>query len=351
VASFGPFSPYYANVPNAGVVGATKLLTSVYDGQVTGGVNYGPVNGSAIYFSGQLITSFTDRTDASAAQTSMRIGLDGDNSAYNGDIAEMIVYTRLLTQCELTQINSYLGKKYGQDFGNVALSISSSNTNACSGSPVTLTATAGGTAYNWLFNSTSVASGSQNTYSADTAGQYQVIKTTSAGCLDTSAVFSVAASPDVAIAWQTASEQNSDYFAVQRSSAGFGWEEIARVPAAGFSSIAKSYSVADQHPLQGLSYYRLNQVDKDGKSTYSKTIPVNNPATGISIYPNPAKDMIWISGIQPPNTVTLTDNVGRQFTLAVQKAGDKLSSISIATLSPGIYFLKLNGEPFKVLKN
>ncbi len=122
--SFGPeiapTDPTVAVVNGAATIGKLQLLTAVYDGQVSGSTNIGPTNSSAVYFNGKIVTRFADHTHPSDAQTSMRIGLDGDDNYFNGDIAEIIVYKRKLTDCEIETVNRYLGGKYGVDFNNIA---------------------------------------------------------------------------------------------------------------------------------------------------------------------------------------------------------------------------------------
>ena len=67
------------------------------------------------------------------------------------------------------------------------------------------------------------------------------------------------------ITWSTASERNSDYFVVERSQNGQKFTDLKRVDAAGNSTSIKNYAVVDPSPLPGVSYYRLRQVDINGK--------------------------------------------------------------------------------------
>ncbi len=107
-----------ANIADAGETGIVRLLTTVYNGSVTGGANNGSVNGSEVYFDGQLVTSFTDSTHPTNAQTKLSIGEVGTDRGYlDGDIAEMIIYNRKLSNCEIEKVNRYLGDKYGKAFG------------------------------------------------------------------------------------------------------------------------------------------------------------------------------------------------------------------------------------------
>lgn len=69
--------------------------------------------------------------------------------------------------------------------------------------------------------------------------------------------------------WQTATEQNSESFVIERSSDGNRFTAIGTVRAAGNSNTMRSYSYEDAFPLKGKNYYRLKQVDIDGRSSYS----------------------------------------------------------------------------------
>jgi hypothetical protein len=69
--------------------------------------------------------------------------------------------------------------------------------------------------------------------------------------------------------WTTASETNNAMFVVERSSDGESFVEISTVKGAGNTTNAVEYATTDFYPLQGVSYYRLKQIDFDGKFTYS----------------------------------------------------------------------------------
>jgi len=101
--------------------------------------------------------------------------------------------------------------------------------------------------------------------------------------------------PAVDLSWATASETNSDYFAVERwipdgSSSENSFVMIDRVKGSGTSSTAHRYQFSDR-PADHLQtiYYRLRQVDFDGKSTYSQAVAVLFDPLGtiIKVYPNP----------------------------------------------------------------
>ncbi|QHS58617.1 Ig-like domain-containing protein [Chitinophaga agri] len=100
-------------IPGGAQSGETRLVTAVYSSS-------GGNNASAVYLNGKLIAAFTDQTAGATGRGDFRIGLDGDNNYYNGDISELVVYNRKLSACEIEQINIYLANKYTTDFTDMA---------------------------------------------------------------------------------------------------------------------------------------------------------------------------------------------------------------------------------------
>lgn len=98
--------------------------------------------------------------------------------------------------------------------------------------------------------------------------------------------------------WSTASEINSDFFEVQRSIDGIHFEKFDEITSAGTSNTTHNYSCLDDNPNK-ITYYRLKQIDKDGKHEFSTIISIlksNNIQTSFfSVRPNPASDQIEIS--------------------------------------------------------
>ena len=136
--SLGPNSSNLdsSRITNAAVDGETKLLTAIYDGNVVSGTNSGVADASKIYFSGELIRSFADSTSASGAKSRLYIGWDGDGSTFRGDIAEFIIFNRVLTTAELKTVNGYLNDKY-------SLNIAAASLPSAPAAPTSLVATGG----------------------------------------------------------------------------------------------------------------------------------------------------------------------------------------------------------------
>lgn len=76
--------------------------------------------------------------------------------------------------------------------------------------------------------------------------------------------------------WTTVTETNSNYFEIERSSDSRSFEAIGRIPAAGTSSVNRTYSFTDYAPPTGTNYYRLAMVDKHFKTDLSKIISLTN---------------------------------------------------------------------------
>ncbi|MEP7279757.1 MAG: hypothetical protein ABI813_13995 [Bacteroidota bacterium] len=83
---------------------------------------------------------------------------------------------------------------------------------------------------------------------------------------------------DIVLKWSTASEMQNSYFEVERSYNGNSWSPVSSIKANGTGTAGATYSYADITANASIVYYRLKQVDADGRSTYStiKTIHSGN---------------------------------------------------------------------------
>ncbi len=97
------------------------------------------------------------------------------------------------------------------------------------------------------------------------------------------------------LSWKTASEQNSDYFNIQRSADGINFTAtLGDVNAAGNSSNLRNYSFEDLSPLAKWNYYRIEEVDMDGAKTFSNIAAVSfdKDQNMMMIYPNPTSSQL-----------------------------------------------------------
>lgn len=76
--------------------------------------------------------------------------------------------------------------------------------------------------------------------------------------------------------WSTASEQNSDYFSIDKSFDGVNWNSIGSVKGSGNSNQVIDYSYIDNDLRNGIVYYTLKQFDFDGQFKTYGPISINN---------------------------------------------------------------------------
>jgi hypothetical protein len=152
--------------------------------------------------------------------------------------------------------------------------------------------------------------------------------------------------------WVTASESNNAYFVVERSENGSSFNPISSfIPtkANGGNSLEKlNYQFIDKQPLSGKNYYRLKQVDNDGRHEYSSIVQVlHGNDNQVRIYPNPVSDELHIDMYADKETrafVKMIDATGKvvrmvEFTL---HAGNNTNSIDLQGLSDGMYLVDIS---------
>ncbi|MDP1726564.1 MAG: SBBP repeat-containing protein [Bacteroidota bacterium] len=162
----------------------------------------------------------------------------------------------------------------------------------------------------------------------------------------------------VLCSWLTASEINNNYFSIERSKDAGHFESIGFIKGSGNSNKTITYHFTDETPLPGISYYRLKQIDFDNKFEYSKIerIDLGKTNPDITVYPNPAKDQIYIESGNISNIVGYHVKI---FNLMGQQVFDKPITqqpfkIDISSwIGKGLYFVQIvnpQGDIIKVRK-
>jgi uncharacterized repeat protein (TIGR03803 family) len=146
----------------------------------------------------------------------------------------------------------------------------------------------------------------------------------------------------VLLSWQTASEQNSDHFEIERSTNGNNFAAIGKVAAGNTTNNVSAYHFSDEHPYKGTNFYRLKEVDVDGTYLYSRIVLINFGQPGkFTINPNPVINRLIIKLQQGSHFVSasLFDASGR-FISKQTISGEDLK-IDVQHLPTGLYMLKL----------
>jgi len=156
---------------------------------------------------------------------------------------------------------------------------------------------------------------------------------------------------DVILNWSTASEINNSHFEVERSMDNLAWIIAGNIKGKGTTNSLSTYQFTDERlacsniaPL----YYRVKQVDLDGRCDYSKTVVVNlNPAkNSYIIFPLPSKDVLHITGDQTSGTekiITVTDLRGNTILEKLFEQSNSKIDLDISSLRKGIYFVQIRG--------
>ncbi len=150
--------------------------------------------------------------------------------------------------------------------------------------------------------------------------------------------------------WVTASEKNSAYFEVQRSTDGVAFAAIGKVQAAGNSSTNRSYNYEDKAVTRNsIYYYRLKMIDQDQSFEYSKVVSLGEAKTNFDnlvLYPNPVRNSLTLtfgSTAQGSTIIDVIDMLGRKVSSTVFATQQGLNPLTIATdgLQNGAYLVRL----------
>jgi hypothetical protein len=146
----------------------------------------------------------------------------------------------------------------------------------------------------------------------------------------------------VVLSWATETEEENKQFIVQRSGDALVWETIGAVAGNGTSSNDHHYQYVDEEPIEGISYYRLMQVDFNGSPSFTSILSVNTEKPeGFAVYPNPAKDSFTIrTNHKTVEDVRISNAVGQQFELPFTETEGGLQ-IDCRELTKGLYTVSI----------
>lgn len=150
----------------------------------------------------------------------------------------------------------------------------------------------------------------------------------------------------IQLAWSTASESNNSHFEIERSVNGTDFVKIGERKGAGNSSSVLNYSFIDNNPASGTNYYRLKQVDFDGKFEYSDIQAASLASTEELALKylggqNDNQVKFEINTLKSSNgSLVIYDLSGRRIAKqdVLLKQGSNFVSLSMLNLNTGIYF-------------
>ena len=151
----------------------------------------------------------------------------------------------------------------------------------------------------------------------------------------------------VDLQWQTLSESNCDYFGVERSNDGNSYTELTQMRGNGTTQATNDYLYTDAQPFAGINYYRLRQVDFDGRSEYS---PTRNVVMGtgndVKLSPTITRNSIELSfatALNNDSEIYIAEiSTGRILYAGMVQADSYGKTIDVSNLQAGTYLLKFS---------
>ena len=140
------------------------------------------------------------------------------------------------------------------------------------------------------------------------------------------------------LTWQTASEENNKGFHIEKSVDATNWQVIGFVSGKGTTTGFSNYEFQDKQPWSGLNYYRLKQIDFDGKQEYSEIRSVQNDQSNsrLSIYPNPSSSLIYINSSYDDYGIEVFNSIGQRI-----KVAENIREMDVSYFPSGTYCFKI----------
>ncbi|GAB4447059.1 MAG: hypothetical protein Fur0028_01840 [Bacteroidales bacterium] len=150
--------------------------------------------------------------------------------------------------------------------------------------------------------------------------------------------------------WQTASESNNAGFHVEKSNNSFDWDNIGFVQGNGNTNAIHSYSFVDNSPYYPITYYRLQQVDNDGKSELSSIVSAQCQERLIAEDFNPyyTQGQLQVALQGAPETsykIIVTNTIGQTLYIQPYRLTENSEIVTVNTpLAAGIYYISIVSE-------
>lgn len=156
----------------------------------------------------------------------------------------------------------------------------------------------------------------------------------------------------VNVVWQTQSEINNEGFFIERSvGAANDFKSLGFVEGIGNSTIEQDYSFVDD--IKGFNananfYYRIKQVDLDGRFSYSKTVVINLECEGkiarISVYPNPTINDLYVNvegDLDVATSIIVLNNLSQIVGNLPVNKNDTRTKVDMSNYIAGMYFIRV----------
>ncbi len=157
---------------------------------------------------------------------------------------------------------------------------------------------------------------------------------------------------NVVLTWEVVSEWNHSHYLIEWSPNGENWTELTRIKGSGTDNFQhQKYAYTHSDPTVGQNYYRLKAVDIDGAEDLLAVAFLRYDPAPVSVYPNPAEDLIHVRGTFFSSSLTIIDILGRKFRKEVVFDGHLDAKINVSDIPNGVYFIIIDGQSTAFVKN
>lgn len=145
------------------------------------------------------------------------------------------------------------------------------------------------------------------------------------------------------LSWATASELHNKGFDIEHRTDLDEWKNIGFVAGNGTTNQRSNYTYVDRSTAAGNNYYRLRQIDLDGKSVYTQPVTVQIGAIAFTLSPVPATDVLTLNGLGTGKHTTEIYNVRGQRVLSQTFSDEAATTLTVSTLPAGVYMVRVFG--------
>lgn len=153
---------------------------------------------------------------------------------------------------------------------------------------------------------------------------------------------------DVLLQWQVGNVSGNDHFEIEHSSNGADYHPIGVESKSDAQLIRddQTYRFTDANPAQGQNFYRIKQVDIDGRYTYSSIVEINiaSASAAIRLQTNPVRDAVTLSnpGLQMITRLQILDLSGRVILDRAPNSNNGQITVDIHGIQRGYYLLRFS---------
>jgi hypothetical protein len=150
----------------------------------------------------------------------------------------------------------------------------------------------------------------------------------------------------VDLKWRTGTELNNSHFVIEHSTDGTSYSSIGTIDAVGNTNNETDYSYTHHTPQVAMNFYRIQQVDIDGRHSYSEVRRINLQSENrFSIMKNPVSNGKLEIQINIDAKLEIYSLAGQVVKRQNIKAGSQ--AIDVTNLSRGTYIIRVGDESKK----